>query len=304
MFTRLSSPRDPRAGLPDRRPRGRPLLRRALVQDADRAVQHRLRPRHPQAEVEEDRHDVPARADPVRRLRRDPRHEHRRGRRSRGHATRIPNRPAWQRFVTIFAGPATNYLSAIVLAIGALHLPRHRRPALVRRRRGDRRATTRCGKLEPDDRILAVNGAAAVSLDRGPTLDRPGHRDQGRAAAGSRSCATARSCDVTITAAARQRSPRASKPRRRRDRVAPLTHELVASWPTGSIGVSPIGSLESACRRAGCACYPVEQTKLIGAGLYGIVFGNEKADLGGPIAHGRGVHAGVLRRPRRRASSC
>ena len=28
-----------------------------------------------------------------------------------------PNRPAWQRFVTIFAGPATNYLSAIVLAM-------------------------------------------------------------------------------------------------------------------------------------------------------------------------------------------
>src|SRR5262252_7712215 len=27
-----------------------------------------------------------------------------------------PNRPAWQRFVTIFAGPATNYLSAIVIA--------------------------------------------------------------------------------------------------------------------------------------------------------------------------------------------
>ena len=27
-----------------------------------------------------------------------------------------PNRPAWQRFVTIFAGPATNYISAIVLA--------------------------------------------------------------------------------------------------------------------------------------------------------------------------------------------
>src|SRR6516162_2708865 len=28
-----------------------------------------------------------------------------------------PNRPAWQRFVTIFAGPATNYISAIVLAM-------------------------------------------------------------------------------------------------------------------------------------------------------------------------------------------
>ncbi|HEY6038300.1 MAG TPA: site-2 protease family protein, partial [Kofleriaceae bacterium] len=27
-----------------------------------------------------------------------------------------PNRPAWQRFITIFAGPATNYISAIVVA--------------------------------------------------------------------------------------------------------------------------------------------------------------------------------------------
>src|SRR5690349_15403566 len=31
-------------------------------------------------------------------------------------ATAYPNRPAWQRFVTIFAGPATNYLFAVVLA--------------------------------------------------------------------------------------------------------------------------------------------------------------------------------------------
>src|SRR5689334_12443209 len=31
-------------------------------------------------------------------------------------ATAYPNRPAWQRFATIFAGPATNYLFAVVLA--------------------------------------------------------------------------------------------------------------------------------------------------------------------------------------------
>jgi regulator of sigma E protease len=31
--------------------------------------------------------------------------------------TAYPNRPAWQRFVTIFAGPGTNYLFAIALAI-------------------------------------------------------------------------------------------------------------------------------------------------------------------------------------------
>ena len=29
-----------------------------------------------------------------------------------------PNRPAWQRFLTIFAGPGTNYLTAVVLALG------------------------------------------------------------------------------------------------------------------------------------------------------------------------------------------
>jgi len=33
-------------------------------------------------------------------------------------ASAYPNRPAWQRFVTIFAGPATNYLFAVVLAFG------------------------------------------------------------------------------------------------------------------------------------------------------------------------------------------
>jgi regulator of sigma E protease len=31
-------------------------------------------------------------------------------------ASAYPNRPAWQRFVTIFAGPATNYVFAVVLA--------------------------------------------------------------------------------------------------------------------------------------------------------------------------------------------
>ncbi len=33
-------------------------------------------------------------------------------------ATAYPNRPVWQRFATIFAGPATNYLFAIVLGLG------------------------------------------------------------------------------------------------------------------------------------------------------------------------------------------
>ena len=68
-----------------------------------------------------------------------------------------PNRPAWQRFATIFAGPATNYLSAIVLAFalstchGADSSWRWYGVAAVN---NDYDAV---GKLEPGDRITAVD---------------------------------------------------------------------------------------------------------------------------------------------------
>lgn len=68
-----------------------------------------------------------------------------------------PNRPAWQRFVTIFAGPATNYLSAILLAFalftchGADSSWRYFGVAAVN---GGYDAA---GKLEIGDRIIAVD---------------------------------------------------------------------------------------------------------------------------------------------------
>lgn len=67
-----------------------------------------------------------------------------------------PNRPAWQRFLTILAGPATNYISAIFLAF-ALYT--------CHGQKGDTfyvAALTKdfdaVGKLLPNDRIVKVDG--------------------------------------------------------------------------------------------------------------------------------------------------
>src|SRR5512143_2208539 len=74
-----------------------------------------------------------------------------------------PNRPAWQRFVTIFAGPATNYLSAIVLAMilftcrGVETKERYIHVANVMA------SYDAVGKLEEGDRIVKVDGQPIVA---------------------------------------------------------------------------------------------------------------------------------------------
>jgi regulator of sigma E protease len=68
-----------------------------------------------------------------------------------------PNRPAWQRFITIFAGPATNYISAVVLAFAlfAYHgiESSWRWFGVAEVKQGYDAA----GKLQPGDRIIAVD---------------------------------------------------------------------------------------------------------------------------------------------------
>jgi regulator of sigma E protease len=69
-----------------------------------------------------------------------------------------PNRPAWQRFVTIFAGPATNYLTAVVLAFGlysCVGVKSYERWYGVGGVLADGAAV---GKLEAGDRILTIDG--------------------------------------------------------------------------------------------------------------------------------------------------
>lgn len=74
-----------------------------------------------------------------------------------------PNRPVWQRFATIFAGPATNYLFAIVLAFGLYAVAGLETGTswyvVSGFAEGDRYAAAE--KLEQGDKIIALDGEPA-----------------------------------------------------------------------------------------------------------------------------------------------
>ena len=175
-----------------------------------------------------------------------------------------PNRPAWQRFVTIFAGPATNYLSAIVLmmAVYTCH------GVDVPRWYGVDRALEGYdahGKLEPGDRILEVDHAPVV-LGVAPNLN-----DRINAAKGAPVTLTierkGERRDVSIT----------PKPDPDKDHKGKLLIGIKLQQQNQTTDVGVLEAAQLSLR------YPVEETKKIGVMLYGIVFGSEKADPGGPI---------------------
>lgn len=174
-----------------------------------------------------------------------------------------PNRPAWQRFVTIFAGPATNYLSAIVLAMllytcHGVDVPHWYGVDSVMK---DYDAY---GKLEPGDRILEVDHVPLFIGADGLNLT-----ERVNAAKGA---------PVTLTI---QRNGAISDIpiRPKLDSTKADTKWLLGIQPVAHHRVVEVGILDAGVR---ALHYPIEQTKMIGAGLYGIVFGNEKADPGGP----------------------
>lgn len=77
-----------------------------------------------------------------------------------------PNKPVWQRIATIFAGPGTNYLTAVVL--GFVLFVSAGVPGSVHYYGVDKLNPEfdAAGKLQPGDRILAINGTPIYM--RGP----------------------------------------------------------------------------------------------------------------------------------------
>jgi regulator of sigma E protease len=69
-----------------------------------------------------------------------------------------PNRPAWQRFLTIFAGPATNYLFAVVLALGLYNCAGVPSGTSWYQVHDVTEGYDAQGKLLPQDRIVAIGG--------------------------------------------------------------------------------------------------------------------------------------------------
>jgi regulator of sigma E protease len=200
-----------------------------------------------------------------------------------------PNRPAWQRFITIFAGPATNYLSAVALAMAlytchGLHDPHHVAVASVLE------GFDAYGKLEPGDSIVAVDRQPQLR-GAGPTL--PQYINEAK---GAPVTLTIRRDGKEMDVVIRPRMANGDTPRARTQLAAiarlapaltPLTTQLSTALPdpTWRIGVLQqddvvqVGVAEAA---VAAIKFPVRQTQLIGKNLYDIVFGDEEADPGGP----------------------
>lgn len=184
-----------------------------------------------------------------------------------------PNRPAWQRFVTIFAGPATNYISAIALALvlftcdGVYSPPYTHVDSVLQDRDADGKFKyDAVGKLEPGDRIIRVDGEP-LAAGVGKSLNERVAAKQGAP------------LRLTIV----------------RDLVGLVEVEITPRLSTDESGktvyllgikrffrpdIVEVGPAEAAWH---ALKYPIEQTKVIVGGLYGIIVGTEKADPGGPV---------------------
>ncbi|MCE9580077.1 MAG: site-2 protease family protein [Deltaproteobacteria bacterium] len=199
-----------------------------------------------------------------------------------------PNRPAWQRFVTIFAGPATNYLTAIVLALtlyGAFGIKSAERwfgvysmdPAYDAKR-----------VLQEDDRLLALNGKPLWMVS--PTGE-AGSLQKTIAATQPHVAADVLPPDgapgvpltLTIQRAGKQLDVQIT-PRfdgktedEHGKKVNIYRLGIVFQEQYDRLSVGPVGVVGAAFR------YPIDQTIEISTGLYQVITGQVKGDVKGPV---------------------
>lgn len=191
------------------------------------------------------------------------------------------NRPARLRFLTILAGPATNWISAIVLALvlyGAYGVKSTERWFGV----ADLPAgSPSIGKLEVGDRVLAIDGTPVRYVTAAGTPQQASLRKQISAKQGE---------PVTITVrrkgAEQQFTIKPTLAVTKDDKTKPeldeegkqfyrLGFSIQEQFDRNRVG---IGSTVARALR-----YPVDQTVVIMTGLYAVVTGKVKAELGGPV---------------------
>lgn len=179
-------------------------------------------------------------------------------------AQAYPNRPAWQRFVTIFAGPGTNYLSAIVLAFVLFKchgVEKHMPEVYVAETRAGYAAV---GKLQPGDRLLKVDDVPIVWVGKSTNLNERVAAKRG----GPVTLVVLRDGvehTVTITPKLSDESP----PR-----------YLLGIGQLRKSEIVDAGMFEAAWQ---ALKYPVDMTVRIGGGLYDIIRGKEEAEPAGPV---------------------
>ena len=172
-----------------------------------------------------------------------------------------PNRPAWQRFATIFAGPATNYLSAIVLAF--LLYTCHGKETTHYHVDETIAGFDAHGKLAAGDHIIAVDG---VSMYAPSAVDLA---EKVNAKGGAPIVLTVwrgiSGFNVTI-----------------QPKIATSEQTGKPTYRLGILQAPDIAKVGLGEAASSALVYPIDQTRVIGAGLYDIVFGSAKADPGGP----------------------
>jgi regulator of sigma E protease len=191
-----------------------------------------------------------------------------------------PNRPAWQRFLTIFAGPGTNYLFAIVLALmlfATAGVPSGTAWYVVSSVSQEFDAH---GKIEPGDRI--------VSLQRpGDAAPRPvyhRHNDQPPAQSLGEMVHESRGAPIQITVL-RGGSERAFEIKARQDPelVDKKTNEkqfrlgITLDSQEERVAVGFLAAIGYAIE------FPIEQTKISLINLYHVITGQVEGELTGPI---------------------
>jgi regulator of sigma E protease len=180
-----------------------------------------------------------------------------------------PNRPAWQRFATIFAGPGTNYLTAIVIglilfATAGVHSGTSW--YLVDTVEPGFDAT---GKLEKGDRLLRVNGEPIYFSYEGEVqkpLSERVNETQGAPLAVT-VLRDGQEVDLEIT-------PQLGR-NEKDEEVFRLGIGLEFQEERAGVGVG--GVIGEALY------YPIEKTKLIVVGLYEIVTLQQKPQFLGPV---------------------
>jgi regulator of sigma E protease len=191
-----------------------------------------------------------------------------------------PNRPAWQRFLTIFAGPGTNYLFAIVLALllfGTAGVPSGTEWIAVGSVAPEFDAH---GKLEPGDRIVSVQRPG----DAAPV---PVHfRFRGEAPAQSLSELIHESAGAPMKVTVlRQGSEQTLELQARQD---PKQVDEKTQQQQYRLGITldiqkertDVGFLAA----VGYAIeFPIEQTKVSLANLYDVITGKVEGELTGPV---------------------
>lgn len=215
-----------------------------------------------------------------------------------------PNRPTWMRFLTIFAGPATNYLSAIVLAFGLFMCHGVETKERYYTVAGVMDGFDATSKLENGDRVLSVDHRTLQAQRdfEGPSLSAVVNAKKGGPVLLS-VIRDGRFVEVTIQPKLGYRTkldywfagvhdgvtkhlldvPIEARPAIivSRDRVKrPQQLFLLGILYSSVADVVDVGLFDSIKR---AFIYPVEQTKVIGEGLYKIVTREVEADAGGPI---------------------